>query len=74
MYSTLSQILFGIEFKSPYNQHFRSKLSVRQNQNRSDDTNSDTDFESKFEFDQTFIEFNQKSIQNDMILHFHHHF
>ena len=74
MYSTLSQILFGIEFKSSYNQHFRSKLRVRHNQNRSNDTNSDTDFESKFEFDQTFIEFNQKSIQNDMILHFHHHF
>ena len=37
-------------------------LKALYNQNGCDDTNSDTDFESKFKFDQKFMELNRKNL------------
>ena len=58
--STLSQIWFEIGFKSLINWLFQSELSRRTHSSRQYNTNSDTKFNSKFEFDQKYIEFDQK--------------
>ena len=42
----------------------RSEFVTLFNQNRCDDMNSDTDFESEFEYDRKYIEFNQKFIDH----------
>ena len=43
-----------------FNWLFRSEIVILFNWNRRDNTNLDTKFESKFEYDQKFIEFDQK--------------
>ena len=60
MQSTLSQILFGIGFKSLFSQHFLSEFVVWYNQNCRDNTDSGSDEFKVFKFDWECIEFYQK--------------
>ena len=55
----MSQISFEIGVESSFMRLFWSKIVIIFNQNRHNNTNSDIEFESEFEYDQKFIEFDQ---------------